>query len=166
MKFDDAVNIRAAVVAFLLLCTTQASAETLVQFPSPAARTAADVASWVTAGTLVALDTQTSWDCVDRAHCFAMQGIRTGVVYGVVLTAKFTLHRLRPCAPDCGIDRPDTSFFSGHTALAFSTRGGVRAAVYVPLALSTGGLRVAAGKHWISDTLVGAGVGYAASFIR
>jgi membrane-associated phospholipid phosphatase len=53
-----------------------------------------------------------------------------------------------------------------HTALAFSAVGGKRLAFTLPLAISTGGLRVAAGKHYVTDVLTGAAIGYATSFIR
>lgn len=156
-----------AALALALLCCGTAFAEVRLQLPTAGERKAADIASWATVITVVVLDAKASWDCQDRTRCFELQGIRTGVVYGSVFAAKLAVHRARPCAPsDCGIDNPDFSFFSAHTAIAFSTIGGPRLSVSLPLAISTGGLRVAAGKHWVSDTLVGAGVGYAASFIR
>lgn len=99
-------------------------------------------------------------------RCFELQALRTGVTYGLVGLAKWLLPRERPCAPACGIDGADQSFFSGHTAIAFSTVGGPRLAFSLPLAIGTGNLRVAAGKHWITDVLVGAGVGLATSRIR
>lgn len=134
--------------------------------PSADARKAADIASWGTAIADVGLDARASWECADRARCFELQGVRTGVVYGIAFLAKILVHRDRPCAPSCGIDNPAYSFFSAHTAIAFSTLGGPRLAVALPFAVGTGGLRVAAGKHWLSDVLVGAGVGAIASRIR
>ncbi len=50
--------------------------------------------------------------------------------------------------------------------VGFSTVGSSRLAFSLPLAIGTGGLRVAAGKHWVSDVLVGAGVGLLTSRIR
>jgi membrane-associated phospholipid phosphatase len=88
-----------------------------------------------------------------RGHLY---GLRLGVTYGAAFAAKKLVHRERPCAPlDCGIDNPDFSFYVGHTALAFSTLGGPRLSVALPLAISTGGLRVAGGKHYLTDVLVG-----------
>lgn len=156
----------------LIIAAGAAAAWALVQadktppLPTRPERTAADVASWATVAADVALDTRASWECPDRARCLERQGLRTAAVYTTVFAAKIWVHRDRPCAPDCGIDRPDTSFFSGHTALAFSTLGGPRLAVALPLAISTGGLRVAAGKHFVSDVLMGALVGAATSRIR
>ncbi len=116
---------------------------------------------------LFALDSKASWDCQNRLHCYEFQGIRLGVTYGTVLLVKHLVHRQRPCAPsDCGIDDPNASFYSAHTAGGFQTLGGPSPAVVLPLAISTGSLRVAAGRHWISDTLVGAGVGFLTSKIR
>lgn len=154
-------------LAFLMfLLAAPAYAEVKIQLPTAQERKIADVASWATVAPLVVMDTWGSWKSEQRGRAFLMQGTRLGVVYGSVFLMKMTLHRARPCAPDCGIDNPNYSFFSGHTALAFQTRGGPRLSLMIPLSISTGGLRVAAGKHWITDTLAGAGVGYASSFIR
>jgi membrane-associated phospholipid phosphatase len=99
-------------------------------------------------------------------------------------TVKFLAGRARPYtigAPpellESGRDPPDNnlSFFSGHTTLAFalttsaatiaSLRGYRNAwvmwVVGIPLAITTGILRMAADKHWASDVLVGAAVGTA-----
>ena len=92
-----------------------------------------------------------------------MQGARIGVTYGVGLAVKGLTKRDRPCAPDCGLG---DSFYSLHTALPFSAVGGPRLAFVLPFAISTGGLRVAADKHWLTDVLAGAGAGYLASLIR
>jgi membrane-associated phospholipid phosphatase len=135
--------------------------------PSQGARTVADVASWATVLVTVVADAKASWDAPDRLRAFELQGIRVGVTYGAVFAAKYLVHRERPCAPSsCGIDNPDMSFFSGHTALAFSTLGGPRLSVALPLSISTGGLRVMANKHYLTDVLVGAGVGALTSRIR
>jgi hypothetical protein len=143
-----------------------AAQEPKVMLPTENQRRAADMASWGTALAAVGLDAKASWDCEDRRRCFALQGARVGVTYGVVLAVKKLIHRRRPCAPDCGTDNPDFSFYSAHTALAFQTVGGSRLVFTLPLAISTGGLRVAAGKHWITDTLVGAAAGLLTSRIR
>lgn len=143
--------------------------DTLVHpLPTQTERTVADVASWATAMSAIALDAKTSWDSPDRLRAFEMQGLRTGATYGLVFLAKTLVGRERPCAASdsCGIDNPDYSFFSGHTAIAFSTLGGPKWQVALPLAVSTGGLRVAAGKHWLTDVLVGAAVGSLTSRIR
>lgn len=166
--------MKAALVAIVLLAATSAAAQSFdgltPPLPTPTERKVADVASWATVIAAVALDAKaTLGGCGDQDHCYhaiVFTGLRVGATYGAVFAAKALVHRQRPCAPDCGIDNPNYSFFSGHTALAFSTIGGPRLAVSLPLAISTGGLRVAAGKHYLSDVLVGAGVGLLTSRIR
>lgn len=156
----------------LLLAAVPASAQSLPidtitpALPTAGERHAADIASWATALTAVALDARASFDCPDRRRCLERQGERLAIVYGSAFAAKVLVHRRRPCAPDCGIDNPDRSFFSAHTAVAFSTLGGPRLAFALPLSISTGGLRIAAGKHWLTDTLAGAAVGSLASRLR
>lgn len=49
---------------------------------------------------------------------------------------------------------------------AFAGLGGPRLEFALPLAVSTGGLRVAADKHWLTDVLAGAAVGAITSRIR
>lgn len=122
-------------------------------------RRAADVASWATVLTAMALDTKASWDAPDRTRAIEQQALRTLVVFGGALLVKTVVHRDRPCAPACGIDHARESFFSAHAAAAFSTR-------QWSFAITTGGLRVAAGKHWLTDVLVGAGVGALTSRIQ
>lgn len=161
-----------AAVLLLFAFAIPAHAEPRIQFPTAAERHAADLASWVTVGLAVAGDVVGTWQghCRDTwDHCevaLVKSGLRYGVNIGATQLVKHLVHRDRPCAPSCGVDAPDQSFFSGHTAIAFSTVGGARLAFSVPLAIGTGGLRVAAGKHWASDTVVGALVGLATSRIR
>jgi membrane-associated phospholipid phosphatase len=140
--------------------------------PTAGERQAADIASWVTVSAAVALDAHATW----KTHCqnswdecewaLVKSGMRVGITYGAVLLVKAIVHRERPCAPSCGIDHPDASFYSAHTALAFSTIGGPRLAVSLPLAISTGGLRLMANKHYLTDVLTGAAVGALTSRIR
>jgi membrane-associated phospholipid phosphatase len=145
------------VLCLLLLLPTLAHAQ---------AKTVADVASWATVATVEALDVKASWESPGRGAALTRQAVRVGAAYGAVYLAKALVKRQRPCAPDCGIDNPAYSFFSAHTTLAFSTFGGPRLSVMLPLAIGTGGLRVAAGKHHLSDVLVGAGVGILMSRLR
>jgi membrane-associated phospholipid phosphatase len=167
----------AALVLAALLVTAPARAQSLPidrltpSLPTAGERTAASVASWATAITAVVLDVNaTIGKCDGQDECYravTFMALRLGVTYGAAFAAKKLVHRERPCAPlDCGIDNPDFSFYSAHTALAFSTLGGPRLAVSLPLAISTGGLRVAGGKHYLTDVLVGAGVGALTSRIR
>lgn len=130
--------------------------------PTASERKIADIASWGTVLAAVALDAKSSWDAPDRKRALILQGTRVGITYGAVFLVKTLIHRERPCAPSssCGTDNPDFSFYSAHTALAFSTIGGPRLAFALPLSIGTGGLRVAGGKHYLSDVLVGAGAGW------
>lgn len=141
--------------------------------PNKTARQIADVASWVTSIVPVVLDAKASWNAPERRRAFVLQGARIGVTYAAVFAVKKLVHRSRPCAPDdCGSDDPNFSFYSGHTALPFASMGakpelgGPRLAVMVPLAVGTGGLRVMAGKHYLTDVLTAAGVGLLTSRIR
>lgn len=132
--------------------------------PTMNERKAADIASWVTAGVVVGLDFRESWQKGrDARYSFIA---RVGTVYALTYLVKELTQRERPCSPDCGMDQSFGSFPSGHTAIVFSTVGGPRLAISLPLSVSTGGLRIAAGKHWLTDTLAGAGIGLLASRIR
>lgn len=168
-----------AAAAFALVCVARpVAAEPLPvdrftpPLPTVGERHAADVASWITAGAAVALDVhatwnthcQSSWDECEAA--LVRSGLRVGVTYGAVFLIKALVHRERPCGIDCGIDDRYASFYSAHTALAFSTLGGPRLAVSLPLAISTAGLRVAGGKHYLTDVLAGAAIGAVTSRIR
>lgn len=97
---------------------------------------------------------------------------------------KFTVRRARPLAafgdPGRAPDLDDnTSFFSGHTALAFAIavsagtvahRRGYRLEPVIwttglAIAATTGYLRMAADKHYLSDVAVGAAVGAAFGYL-
>lgn len=150
----------------LLVLLLQATPLDRLTPPLPTAhgRQIADVVSFGTVIAGQALDARESWRCEDRTRCFAWQGLRVGVTYGAVFAVKALVRRQRPCAAwGCGIDNPHFSFYSAHTALAFTAVGRGRIEIIVPLAVSTGGLRVAAGKHYLTDVLVGAGVGWLTS---
>lgn len=151
------------VIGALLLAAPAAAQEPRWQLPTAGERRAADIASYGTALATTALDVAAAWRSGDRQHAFTAMGERLAVGYGVTLLAKFLVHRARPCAPACGLDNPNTSFLSGHTMLAFEHGPGVRAELALPLGVATGALRVAAGKHWPTDVLAGAGVGAAVS---
>lgn len=160
------------VAAMLLACVTKGHAQATAidkpfkPMPSATARHVADLTSWGTALTPVVIDTVDAWQSPHRKDALIAEGERVAVVYGATFAAKFLVQRIRPCAPACGSDDPNTSFWSGHTAIAFSTIHGKHASIQLSLAATTGGLRVLAGKHWLTDVLAGAAAGYAASFIR
>ena len=158
------------VVALLLLPAPSWAQSTAVDRLVPALPTAheqhvADVLSWVTLGSALALDlTDTLHDhCLPRDRgcktAVLQTGVRLGLTAGITEAIKVATHRMRPCVPLCGSSNPRASFPSGHTAMAFSTVGDGSIGVFLPLAIGTGGLRIAANKHWFTDTLAGAGVG-------
>jgi len=160
-----------ALILFLISVAT-ASAQSVSfdrltpPLPNQTSRKVADLASYATVGIPLALDAYSAWKGDNRKHDLFLMGARLGVVAIAGAIAKGDAHRLRPCAPSCGIDQPNTSFFSLHTAFAFSTLGGPRLRIALPLAAGTGGLRIAAGKHWLTDVLAGAAVGTLAANIR
>ncbi|MEO8481082.1 MAG: hypothetical protein ABI634_02660 [Acidobacteriota bacterium] len=92
--------------------------------------------------------------------CLKREGLRIGLAVGAAETAKYFIHRDRPD----GSDRK--SFFSEHTAIA-CTAGLSSKKELLGLALcgAAGYLRVAGEKHWFTDILVGAGVGFGMSRI-
>jgi membrane-associated phospholipid phosphatase len=151
-----------SLVLLLVLTASTASAEPTWKLPTAAGRKAADVASYVTLGALLTADTVSAFKADDPKQALMQEGARLGMTYGAVWLAKTLVHRKRPCAPDCGIDNPNASFFSGHTAGAFAATGGMRLEFSLPLAVGTGGLRVVGGKHWVTDAVFAAAVGAAA----
>lgn len=130
--------------------------------PTAAERHVAEIASWGTVLAAIALDTKASWDAPDRRRAFVLQGTRIAISQAAAFGLKKLVHRERPCAPDsCGADNPDFAFPSGHAMNAGITYGGPRLAFTLPLIIGTGGLRVAANKHYLSDVATGALIGMA-----
>lgn len=85
-----------------------------------------------------------------------------GVSQLVNSIVKVTVRRKRPNGEN------DFSFYSGHTTTAFTGAGLVclyqdigSCLAMLGLATSVGYLRIAADKHYFSDVVVGAGLGYA-----
>jgi membrane-associated phospholipid phosphatase len=150
------------VVLLIVLSASTASAEPTWAFKTAKQRQAAGVASWVTLGTLATLETVQSLKYDQPGRALAIQATRMGVTYGGVFLAKTLVHRARPCAPDCGIDNPHASFFSGHSAGAAQAIDGSRLSLTLTLALGTGALRELADKHYLTDIAAGWIAGYAA----
>jgi membrane-associated phospholipid phosphatase len=134
-------------------CQAQAVAGDALVSPWPQQRQAANILSDVTVAADLALDTWASWRAPDRRQAFTKQAIRDGAILGVSELTKRLVHRTRPDGSD------QLSFYSEHTAFAASAIGGPRLAFVLPLTLSTGYLRIAADKHYLTDTIVGALVG-------
>lgn len=121
----------------------------------------ANILSDVSVGLSITGDTINSWKQEDRKHAFIKQGERTVVVLGATELVKLLVHRERPDHSD------DLSFYSEHTAFSALSFTGPRFVFVLPLTVSTGYLRIAANKHYLTDTLVGAiAGGLAGKFIR
>lgn len=88
-------------------------------------------------------------------------GISHLSTFGVTQLTKYVVHRTRPDQSN------DNSFFSGHSSAAFTSAALMcrfKKKICVPsiaLASSVGILRITAGKHFLSDVIVGAYMGYA-----
>lgn len=170
--------------------------------PTASGRKAADDASTALLATMVAapyaaslanmIARRGSWrDVVGLA---LMDSEALGIATGATLLLKNAVGRERPYAtaaglatyctthasdPQCGSDR-NASFFSGHSAIAFTGAGlvCVEQLAFGPpaadalacgsafaVATATAALRMVADMHYATDTLVGAGVGLVAGMI-
>ena len=136
--------------------------------PTKTERRIFDVASYATLGVNVALEIKDSWDAPDRGTQLAYTGIRLGLTGVAVAAVKHYFPSKRPCAPDCGVDSPDSDIPSGHMAFAVQAigSGGKHLAITIPLAASTGWFRILANKHDLLGVAIGAGVGAATWQIR
>lgn len=150
---DPKVLLAAAGVAVLVMADDAAHEH--AAWPESRRRSADLISTGVVAGAI-------ALPCLEdrTARCLKTSALRVGLTVGVAETAKYFLHRHRP-------DRSDRkSFFSEHTALACV--GGLsskRQVLGAALCAAAGYLRVAADKHWVTDVLVGAGVGFGMSRI-
>jgi membrane-associated phospholipid phosphatase len=155
------VKLSALCLALLVcvgLLPTPAHAQAL---PTAEERLGADIASYVTLGVSVALDTRASCiSAADRRRGCGLEAARLATTWAAAALLKRWLPRDRPCAPSCGIDRPNADFPSGHTAFAVST---IADHPRFLLAFSTGELRLLANKHDVVGVLGGAAIGAATS---
>ena len=104
------------------------------------------------------VDGRSSWGRMIVSDAFSV-ALMAGAVNGL----KYTVKRTRPN------NRANNSFPSGHTATAFmaatmlSKEYGCRSPWYsiggYSVATAVGVMRIANNKHWLSDVLVGAGIG-------
>lgn len=130
----------------------------------PPDRRAADLISTGTVAAQITLDTIRSFRSEHKGRAFLSQGCEMGIAVAVAETAKLFIPRRRPD----GSDRK--SFFSEHTALATAAGGsswrgsGWSFGATMALDVGTGYLRMAAGKHYLSDVIVGAGTGALATW--
>jgi len=133
---------------------------------SPVVQSAARATSWATYGGAMALDVATT---PRTTRDYALLGTRLATTGISVWAVKKLVHRARPCAPaDCGAEKPNTSFLSGHAAFAFQAINfsGGHAGLGVTLAVTTAAGRIIGNRHWLTDTLGGAGLGLLTGRIR
>jgi membrane-associated phospholipid phosphatase len=145
------------VLLLILLIAAPAGAGERTPFLwTPPHRHTANAISWGTAIGSVALDTVRSFKSEHRKTALLEQTCGLGVAGLAMRTTKHFVSRMRPDGSD------NRSFYSGHTTYsAVSARTGYGFGFSVILSIDTAFFRQAAGKHFASDTIVGAlaGVG-------
>lgn len=148
--------MRALAFALLLAIATPAAAQEPTPFEwSPEHRRLAGLISDGLVGLQLTLDTIHTFRQPDKWAAFKCQSMRYGAALGASETTKRLVHRVRPDGTD------DKSFFSMHTALAFSASGW-KFEIGIPIGAAAGYGRMAADKHYLTDVLVGAAAGFAA----
>ena len=113
----------------------------------------AGIASDVTVGLSIGMDTLHSWQSPNRKAAFTCQAIRDGAVLGISELLKLIVHRERPDMSD------NMSWPSEHTMFAAASTGGPSLAFVIPITIGTGAGRIMANKHYLSDVLSGALIG-------
>lgn len=149
-------------VAVLVLCASSVDAQGVgpdngvrdtLRYSNPHARTAAD---WVSTGIV-------AWSLVapclhDRTtRCFVNEGLQVGSAALTAQVAKVFVSRKRPDGSD------NKSFFSMHTAIACAAS--IQSTRWY-LCPSVAYLRIAADKHWATDTIAGGFVGTLSTTIQ
>lgn len=118
-------------------------------------------ANWISNATVysnITLDTIDSFNKDDKKKAFFCQAARLAVNNAANQAAKRFIHKDRPDHSD------NKSFYSSHTSNAFVSSGW-RWEFGIPIAITTGGLRIAAKKHDIIDVSVGALSGYLSTLV-
>lgn len=108
------------------------------------------VASQLTLNTIHSLKSN------NKGHALKCQALELATTIGVAEVTKLMVHRWRPDHSN------NKSFFSEHTAISSVSTGW---SFQIGLTIGTGITRMGANKHYLSDVIVGAGVGFAASRI-
>ena len=125
----------------------------------------ADTISDVTQFSLMASPFIYSLNNPERKKHLIINGIVTGVNYVATSITKVITQRIRPNQEN------NRSFWSGHTSSSFVGAALIcrysKTGCYIaiPSAFFTGYLRIAARKHWFSDVLIGAYIGYAGGYM-
>jgi membrane-associated phospholipid phosphatase len=144
----------AFIVSILLTLPIHVAAEKNPFKWSEAHQHTAVVLSDVTVFTNLGIQLIEDWRAPNRRHEIACHLLRLVVVSAITRSVKAATHRERPDHSG------DDSFWSGHSSQAFSSTQWMHG-VSFSLATSTAYLRTAGNKHYISDVVVGAGVGLA-----
>lgn len=149
----------------LLFAAPLAAAEPTPAFPNHTAQQIADVASYGTLGAGLALETWDAFHCPNVGHCVWQELFGLSVAWAGSGILKTVVQRERPCAPQCGIDSPNSSFPSGHAWFAGQTVWGDHKGWKAGLALATSGLRVGANKHHVTDVAAGFALGWSTTLV-
>jgi len=120
---------------------------------------AADISDW-TMGSLLVAPYLYAWTGEHKLRNVSSVFVAQSLTWISTDITKRSVKRIRPNGED------DRSFFSGHTSSAFvgaSLLCSMKKHCTEALVLAglTGYLRIAAKKHYFSDVVIGAGVGYA-----
>ncbi len=149
--------IKIFLAATLILLNSQLpKCQQTVLDPPPSAvswsnTSAANITSYIPVAASIVYDSYKSYKSEDRKKAYALQGLKTGVNLLSAELIKLAVHRTRPDHSD------NKSFPSEHTEL---TAMGSSIAISIPLAAGTGYLRMAANKHFLTDTITGLGIGF------
>lgn len=146
--------MKGLLVALILAIAVPAAAQepTPLRWPAEHRALAGHISDGIVAGQVL-VDTVHSFRSADRSGAFTCQAIRLGFTIGVAELTKRLVQRTRPDASD------RKSFFSEHTAIAMASAGW-RYEIGIPVAFGAGYFRMAANKHYATDVLAGAAVGY------
>lgn len=113
----------------------------------------ANTISNITLGSDITGQVIKSFKSSDRKRALECLAAKNGLTLGSTEIVKLLVHRTRPDGSDM------KSFFSGHSAMA-AVNSGWNFQVSIPLVFGTGYTRMAANRHFASDVLVGASVGF------
>lgn len=137
-----------------------------LRWGSEAGRSAFSAASYVTLGASISLSLLTFSNSKEFLSVVETYGLTTFTTF---LFQK-GIARARPCSDSPTCQEPSESFFSGHTSIAFTAagitcrKGGTLCPVTLGLASFTGLLRIISDRHYFSDVLVGAAVGFVSAY--
>lgn len=153
------------VVALLLLSSGSALAQPTILDPavqlSPREERIAEIVSTGAVIGAVSWGAVEAWRAPDRRQAVTQLAVSQGLALAVSRLLKHTVRRERPCTA-CGAENSRHSMPSAHTAhaAAAGTSG-----LGISLTVTVGAGRTLSRKHWLTDTLVGAGIGWASRWV-